>query len=163
MALRSFLLSPAFSCLLHGLIATAVTTSSRAIAAAIFTAIYAAAFDAGIAKKLPGYVAKAAGVAGLPASSIPAFVEALASSETGKLANIPGVSPAIIAQGVAALKHAFADSLWIVYIIATPSGALACTGCLFLGDMRKTMNYHVDAPVEELHAKHHHEELNKAA
>ncbi|KAK5455817.1 hypothetical protein LTS15_005134 [Exophiala xenobiotica] len=150
----------------HGLIATAtaVTTSSRAIAAAIFTAIYAAAFDADLASKLPDYVAKAAGAAGLPTTSIPAFVEALASGDTGKLVNIPGISPSIIAQGVRALKQAFADSLRVVFIIAAPFGALACVGCLFLGDMRKTMNYHVDAPVEDLHAKQHHHDLpNKAA
>lgn len=37
-------------------------------------------------------------------------------------------------------------------------GSQACFACFFLGDMRVTMNYHVDAPVEDLHAKHHHAE-----
>jgi hypothetical protein len=32
-----------------------------------------------------------------------------------------------------------------------------------LGHMRKTMNYHVDAPVEDLHAKHAHHTGAQAA
>ena len=133
--------------------ATAVTTSSRAIAATIFTAVYAAALNNRIGTKLPAYVAKAAAMAVLPPSSIEAFVGALASNDTTALAKIAGVTPAIIGAGVAALKQAFADSVRVVYMIAAPFGALACIACFFLGDMRKKMDYRVDAPIEELHAK----------
>ncbi|KIW78982.1 hypothetical protein Z517_08822 [Fonsecaea pedrosoi CBS 271.37] len=145
----------------HSLIATAtaVTTSSRAVAATVFTAIYAAALNTRLGTNIPNGVAGAAAKAGLPASSIPTFVEALAAGNTAALSSIPGVTPTIIAAGVAALKQAFADSIRVVYIIAAPFGALACIACLFLGDLRKTMNYVVDAPVEDLHAKkhtHHH-------
>jgi hypothetical protein len=138
--------------------ATAVTTSSRAIAATVFTAIYAAALNNRLKVDLPTYIAKAAAMAGLPAASIPAFVGALASSDTAALPKIPGVTPAIIGAGVVALKQAFADSVRVVYMIAAPFGALACILCFFLGDMSKKMDYRVDAPVEELHAKadHHH-------
>jgi hypothetical protein len=142
----------------HHLIATAtaVTTSSRAVAATVFTAIYAAALSSRLGKDIPSYTAKAALSAGLPVSSLHAFVEALASGNTAALAKIPGVTPKIIGLGVAALKQALADSIRVVYIIAAPFGALACIACLFLGDLRKTMNYRVDAPVEDLHAKPHH-------
>ena len=105
---------------------------------------------------IASYTAKAALSAGLPVSSLHAFVEALASSDTAALSKIPGVTPTIIALGVAALKQAFADALRVVYIIAAPFGALACIACLFLGDLRETMNYRVDAPIEDLHAKPHH-------
>lgn len=143
----------------HRLIATAtaVTTSSRAVAATVFTAIYSAALNTRLSKNLPADIAAAALRAGLPASSLEAFVGALAASDTAALPSIPGVTPAIIAAGVGGLKQAFADSLRVVYIIAAPFGALACILCLFLGDLRKTMNYAVDAPVEDLHAKHHHD------
>ena len=142
----------------HHLIATAtaVTVSARAIAATTFTAIYAAALTNRLDKKLPDYIAAAALEAGLPAKSLKAFVGALAADDAAALPKIPGVTPAIIEAGVAALKQAFADSLRVVYIIAVPFGALACICCLFLGDLRKTMNYAVDAPVEELRAKHEH-------
>ncbi|ETI27892.1 hypothetical protein G647_00341 [Cladophialophora carrionii CBS 160.54] len=144
----------------HSLIATAtaVTTSSRAVAATVFTAIYAAALNDRIAANIPSGVAGAAAGAGLPAASIPAFVQALAGNQPDALSNIPGVTPAIIAVGVTALKQALADSIRVVYIIAAPFGALACVMCLFIGDLRKTMNYIVEAPVEELHAKKHHRE-----
>jgi hypothetical protein len=42
-------------------------------------------------------------------------------------------------------------------MIAAPFGALACIACFFLGDMKAVMNYHVDAQMEDLHAKNHHE------
>ena len=141
----------------HHLIATAtaVTTSSRAVAATVFTAIYAAAFDTRLGTKLPNYVASAAIGAGLPPANVPAFIQALTSKNDAALAAVPGVNPSIIGAAVAALTQAFADSLRVVYIIAVPFGVLACIACCFLGDMRKTMNYMVDAPVEDLSAKHH--------
>jgi hypothetical protein len=143
----------------HRLIATAtaVTTSSRAVAATVFTAIYSAALNTRLTTNLPNDIAAAALKAGLPASSLEAFVAALAGSDTAALPQIPGVTPAIIAAGVGGLKQAYADSIRVVYIIAAPFGAVACIMCLFLGDLRKTMNYAVDAPVEDLHAKHHHD------
>jgi Fungal trichothecene efflux pump (TRI12) len=138
--------------------ATALTTSSRAVAAATFTAIYSATLNDRLAKYIPSYVAEAALRAGLPKSSLPAFVGALASNNATALPGIPGVTPLIIGAGVSALKQAFADGIRAVFIIAAPFGALACIACFFLGDMRATMNYHVDAPMENLHAKHHHGE-----
>ena len=150
----------------HHLIATAtaVVTSSRAVAATVFTAIYAAALSTRLDKDIPSYTAKAALGAGLPASSLPAFIKALAAADTAALPKIPGVTPKIIAAGVAALKQAFADSIRVVYIIAAPFGALACIACFFLGDMHKTMNYRVDAPIEDLHARpHQHDNAQPAA
>ena len=150
----------------HHLIATAtaVTTSSRAVAATVFTAIYAAALTTRLDTNLPKDVGAAALKAGLPTTSLREFIGALASNNTAALSKIPGVNPTIIASSLVALKHAFADSLRVVYIIATPFGALACIACLFLGDLRKTMNYRVDAPLEELHHKaHRHHDGTSAA
>lgn len=139
----------------HHLIATATaaTTCSRAVAAAVFTAIYSTAYEERVKKYLQANVAQAALKAGLPRGSVPAFVKALSSKDTGALSNIPGVSPTIIAAGVSASKQAYADGLRVVYIIAAPFGVLACLACFFLGDLRKVMNYGVDAPVEKLRSK----------
>lgn len=143
----------------HHLIATAtaVTTSARCVSGTAFTAIYAAAVNDSLTKNMSTYIAGAALRAGLPPTSVPAFVKALVAKETTALPKIPGVTPAIIQAGVAGLKQAFADSIRVVYIIAAPFGLLACIGCLFLGDLRTTMSYRVDAPVEKLEAKHHRE------
>lgn len=145
----------------HHLIATAtaVTTSSRAVGAMVSTAIYAAALNSGLNTKLPNYIARAVAMAGLPAKSITAFVEALAGNDQAALATIPGVTPAIIGKGVSALQQAYADSLRVIYVIAAPFALVAMILSLFVGNMRETMNYRVDAPVEDLHAKHHHEEV----
>ena len=141
--------------------ATAVSLSSRAIGATVFTAIFIAIFDRRLAARLPSYVGDAAADAGLPATSLRAFVEAIAADDTAAIAAVPDVTPTIIAAGVAALKQAFADSIRPTFIIAAAIGAAACVASLFLGDVRKTMNYRVDAPVEDLHAKarrpHQHE------
>jgi hypothetical protein len=132
---------------------TALTTSTRAM----FTAIYSTVVNNRLDKYIPSYVAKAAVRAGLPITSVPAFVGALASNNVTALPHIPGVTPLVIGSGVNALKHAFADGLRVVFMIAAPFGALACIACFFLGDMKAVMNYHVDAPMEDLHAKNHHE------
>ncbi len=139
----------------HHLIATAtaVTTSARACAATIFTAIYATSFSNRAAKLVPQYIAGAALGAGLPPTSLPAFIGALASNNQTELIAVPHVTPAVILAGVVALKQAMADSIRVVYIIAAPFGALACIACFFIGDLSKSMNYRVEAPVEDLHAK----------
>ena len=142
----------------HSLIATAsaVTTSARSIAATIFTAIYAATVTSKLTTDVPNGIGSAAIKAGLSPASVPAFVRALASNNTDTLLTVPGVTPAIIEAGVGGLKQGLADSLRVVYIIAAPFGALACIMCCFLGDLRKTMDYSVDAPVEHLHTKNQH-------
>lgn len=143
----------------HHLIATAtaLTTSSRAVSATVFTAIYAAALNTRLDKYIPTYVAEAAIRAGLPKTSVAAFVKAFASNNKAALSTVVGLKPSIIAAGVIALKQAFADGIRVVFIIAAPFGALAFISCFFLGDLKETMTYRVDAPVEDLHAKLRHE------
>ena len=98
-------------------------------------------------------MSRAVAQAGLPASSVPLFAKALLGGDATGLSKVPGVTPAIIQLGVSAFKQTFAYSMRVVFIIAAPFGALACLSCCFLGDLRSTMNYHVDAPMEKLHLK----------
>ncbi|OAQ58550.1 siderophore iron transporter [Pochonia chlamydosporia 170] len=141
----------------HHLIATAtaVATSSRAVSATSFTAIYDAALNMRLDEYIPRYVGAAALRAGLPKTSLEAFIGALASNNATALRDVAGITPAVILDGTVALKNAYADGLRVVYMIAAPFGALACIACFFLGDLKPVMNYSVEAPVEELHAKHH--------
>lgn len=111
--------------------------------------------------KIPTYLAKAAATAGLPPSSIPEFIGAVAGNDEVALQQIPGVNAEIISDGVLALRHAYADSLRLVYIIAAPFGLVACVLCFFLSDMKKQMTYRVDAPVEDLHAKRPRQEVER--
>lgn len=130
--------------------ATALTTSARAVAAAVFTAIYTATVHDKMESYIPSYIGKAAIGAGLPPSSLPAFIGALATQNPAVLPTIPGVTPLIINSGIEALKHASADGIRYVFIIAAPFSAFACVACFSLGNMKETMNYHVDAPLEDL-------------
>jgi uncharacterized membrane protein YfcA len=77
----------------HHLIATAtaVTTSTRAVSATTFTAIYAAALNTRLAKNIPSYVTEAVLQAGLPKTSVPGFVKALVGKDNTALLNIPGL------------------------------------------------------------------------
>ena len=96
----------------HHLIATAtaVTTSARAVAATVFTAIYAAAASNRADRLIPEYVSSAALGAGLPAKSLPDFIPAFAANDQPAIAAVTGVTPAILAASASALKQAFADS-----------------------------------------------------
>ncbi|KAJ5885601.1 hypothetical protein N7504_011437 [Penicillium tannophilum] len=140
----------------HRLIATATasTTCSRAVSVAVFTAVASAAMKSRLDKYIPTYTAKAALEAGLPDSSLAGFVTALTSEDTAALQKVAGVNSHIIEAGVMALKQAYADGIRIVFIIAAPFGVVAIIACIFLGDVKSVMNYGVDAPVEDLHAKH---------
>ncbi|KAK5312453.1 hypothetical protein LTR93_011324 [Exophiala xenobiotica] len=146
----------------HRLIATAtaVTVSFRAVGATVFGVVYYAALDTRLQKYLPNYIETAARTAGLQDSSIPAFVTTLITGDTTRLAAIVGVTPAIITAGQTAFKQAYADSLRVVYMITPPFGVAACIACLFLGDLRKAMDYRVEAPVEKLEAAKHRSSEN---
>lgn len=144
----------------HALIATATALmiTCRAVAATTFTAIYSAALTDRLEPKIIDYVSTAAVKAGLPLESILPFVGALAGQDMAALPMIPGVTPDIIKAGVDALQQAYADSLRVIFIIAVPFGAAACLICLLLRDQSDEMNYRVDAPVEDLHARHHRDD-----
>lgn len=130
--------------------ATAVTMSFRAFSATIFVAIYSAVLSTRLEVNIPAKLAPAVLEAGLPPASISTFIAALTANDMLALGSVNGVTPLIIAAGRVALRQAWADSLRYIYIIAAAFGALACVGSLFLGDIKRTMNYHVDAPVERL-------------
>ena len=142
----------------HHLIATstAVITSSRAVAASTFTAIYGATLTKQTGVKLPKYVAAAAIAGGVPMQYVMSFVGAFLKNDMATLKTIPEVTPGVIASALEALDHALADSFRVIYIIAIPFGAVAVILCFFIEDLSKLMTYRVEAPVEELTAKRKH-------
>ncbi|KIX07467.1 uncharacterized protein Z518_02120 [Rhinocladiella mackenziei CBS 650.93] len=137
--------------------------STRAVAATVFTAIYAAALRTQLDRKTASYDSEAALGAGLPVASLTAFLGAFLTNDADALMQVPGVTPTIVATSLAAMKQAFADSFRIIYIIAAPFGVVAVIAACFLGSVKHTMNYGVDAPVEKLHAKHYHEDTTQNA
>ncbi|KAK1054192.1 hypothetical protein LTR74_016011 [Friedmanniomyces endolithicus] len=139
----------------HALIATgtALAIASRAVSSSVFTAIYSATLTERLEPKIISYVSKAAVSHGLPVTSVKGFVEAIVAKDSEALAQLAGVTPAIIQAGIVAVKQASADSIRIVFIIAAPFGVLACLLCFLLADQSNAMTYRVDAPIEDLHAR----------
>lgn len=142
----------------HHLIATAtaMVVSCRTIAGFIFTAAYSTALNSSLETKIPSYLAQAAVQAGLPPSSIGPFIGAFAGRNQAALAQIPGVTPAVLGAAGGAFQQAFADSVRVVYEIAAPFGAVACILCLLLPSFKDIMDHKIEAPLEVRH-KHHKE------
>ncbi|KAJ9606740.1 hypothetical protein H2200_008749 [Cladophialophora chaetospira] len=132
--------------------ATALIASARAIGIAVFTAIFTVAFNRSMTSSIAKWIPRAAVLAGVPGPSIPDFVKAIANHDPN-VASIPGVTAAMVQAGILADKNALADALQVVFAIAMPFGVISAVMAYWLGSYKETMNYVVEAPVEELHAK----------
>ncbi|KEF62747.1 uncharacterized protein A1O9_00720 [Exophiala aquamarina CBS 119918] len=132
--------------------ATALVASARAIGISISTAVFTVVLSKVTASKVAAWVPDAAVAAGVPAAELSAFVTAIASSDPD-VSNIPGVTATMIQAGVMAMKNATCDALHVVFAIALPFGLISVPIAYFLGSYKDSMNYIVEAPMEELHAK----------
>jgi hypothetical protein len=84
--------------------AVGITGSVRGGVSTIGTAVYSIILANKLAQNIPALVAPAAIQAGLPSSSVSAFIGAL--SGTGNITSVPGVNQNVIAAGSAAYKLA---------------------------------------------------------
>jgi hypothetical protein len=134
--------------------ATALAITSRAIGAAIWTAVYFAILNGNLANYLKEYVTAAANRAGLSGQTIPAYVAALTGANATAVLDVPGVTEASITLGELARHNAYADSVRYAFIAAAVFAFVATVICYWIEDVKKIMTYHVDAPVEDLMPKH---------
>lgn len=68
--------------------------------------------------------------AGLPITSIPSFIEALAAQNTAALATVPGVTPSVIEAATIATKYAYQRSFEVVYLVSLAFGLLCIIASL---------------------------------
>lgn len=150
---------------------TSITTTSRAIGTystlaassitkakscypaggAVSTAVYGAVVLNRQESLLPRYIRSAVLAAGLPETSVAAYVKALIAKKPAVAAAVADVNETIMAAGVEARRQALADAFRPVYIIAVAFGVVCVGICLLLTkDLTDTMTYRVDAPVEKL-------------
>ncbi|KAG4444107.1 hypothetical protein IFR05_000460 [Cadophora sp. M221] len=122
-----------------------VRSLGGSIGLAIYNAIFTGKFSANLGTKIAGAVLPL----GLPASSLPAFIGALASSDTAALGDIPGVTPEIIGAGVGGLFEAFSIGFRYVWVAAGCFTVVAAISAIFLVDPVKEFNMHIDAPAEK--------------
>jgi hypothetical protein len=87
-----------------------------------------AIFHSRISKLLPSKIAAAALSNGLPDSSLPALIAALANNKADELEKVPGITPKIIGASVVALKEAYLESFKSVWIAVCCFSAVGVIG-----------------------------------
>lgn len=81
--------------------------------------------------------------AGLPPTSIPDFLTALASGSLPALQAVPEVSPAAIQAGVATFTQAYAKAFKIVWLATLAFGLLAVIASFFTTDIDDKLSHDV--------------------
>jgi hypothetical protein len=81
-----------------------------------------------MSKHLGHDIAAAVLPAGLPPTSIEPFIGALMSQNQALLAQIPGVTPAVIGAGVHAMQGAYLKSFEVVWIAAAVFSGVTALG-----------------------------------
>lgn len=87
-----------------------------------------AIFNSKLSSTLASGIANAVLPLGLPPSSLPLLIGALATGDTNALSSIPGISPPIIEIAFASLKQSFADSFRGVWIASAAFSAVGIVG-----------------------------------
>ncbi|KAJ7243382.1 major facilitator superfamily domain-containing protein [Mycena haematopus] len=129
--------------------ATGLAFSARAIGGAFGSAI----LDAIINNKLASYdadVGAAAIAAGLPTSSVPALLQALAG---GMASTVPGATDPVIAAATVASHNAYARAYRFAWIAIIPFVVVAMACILCLKGVAELMTEHVEATVEHVAAR----------
>ncbi len=147
-------------------ITSGLVLSVRSLGASTGLAIYQAVFSQGLSKNLVPKITGAVLPLGLPDDSLLAFLGALTTGDETALANIPGVTPEIIAAGAQALQQAYnrafsyvwatAGACTFVALICEYSSCPSCfrikkidsLGASFLRDPKHEFTGVIDAPLD---------------
>ena len=130
--------------------ATGLGFSARAIGGAFGSAVLDAIIN-GKLKSYPTTVGNAAVEAGLPKSSVPALLEALATG-TG-FSEIPGFNATIQAKTLDASHWAYAHAYRLAWASIIPFVVLALVAVMFLKGVKELMTEKVEATVEHVKPK----------
>ncbi|KEF56509.1 uncharacterized protein A1O9_06696 [Exophiala aquamarina CBS 119918] len=130
--------------------ATGLGFSARAIGGAFGSAVLDAIIN-GKLKSYPTEVGNAAVAAGLPESSVPDLLEALATG--AGFSAVPGLNPAIEAKVFDASHWAYAHAYRLAWTSVIPFVVLALVAVFFLKGVRELMTEKVEATVEHVPAK----------
>ena len=128
--------------------ASGLVISVRSLGGTIALAIYQAIFIHQL-NSLADNIAAAATSQGLASGEVSHFVQALTTRDTATLEAIPGISPEIIRAGTIALQNTYVSGFRYVWTAAAGFVVLAIVAAVFLQDVKKEFNMHIDAPVED--------------
>ncbi|KAH9211206.1 major facilitator superfamily domain-containing protein [Leptodontidium sp. 2 PMI_412] len=127
--------------------ATGLAFSARALGGAFGSAVLNSIINGKLASHYAPSVSNAATKAGLPTSSVPGLLESFASGIG--FADIPGVSPAILAAATSASENAYAAAYRLAWASIIPFVVLALVAIWFLKGVKELMTEHVEATVEK--------------
>lgn len=111
------------------------------ICAAIYTVILTNRMTATVGSQVPVAVVGA----GLPAQSVASFLLALTSGSADALGAVQGLTPAILAAGQAAYRHAAADAFRTVFLSSIAFSVLAVVLTFFTPNVDHRMTLEVSA------------------
>jgi Fungal trichothecene efflux pump (TRI12) len=118
---------------------TAITLSVRLIGGSIGYAIYFNVFETKLTSVFPEIVGTAVIKAGLPISELVPFLTALSVKNTTAIAEMHGLTPAILEAAQVGVNAAYAVAFKQIYLVSIAFGGAAILASLFLGDIRKYM------------------------
>jgi hypothetical protein len=97
---------------------------------------------------IPSIVGTAIAKAGLPITEIPAFILALVESDFTAIAQIKGVTPAVLEAANEAVSVSYLEGFKLVYYVGIGFGGAAIIASLFLGNIRR---YVTDRVAVDIH------------
>ncbi|ENH71472.1 Putative transporter C3H1.06c [Fusarium oxysporum f. sp. cubense race 1] len=127
---------------------SALMTSIRSLGGSIGLAINNAVLHNALDKELPKKIAEAALPLGLPASSLPALIQGLASQNKQAVAAVPGVTPEIAQAAVLGMKKAYLIAFRNAWIVSASFCSLLLISCFFIKEQESEFDASIDAPVE---------------
>ena len=127
---------------------TAITLSIRLIGGSIGYAIYFNVFENKLTAIIPPVVGTAVIEAGLPPLEVATFLQALVARNNTALAEIHGVTPAILLAAENAVNECYAEGFKHIYLVSIAFGGAAIIASLMLGNIRK---YMVDRVAVDIH------------
>lgn len=131
-------------------IAAGIVGGIRSLIGAICQAVYISILYNRLAHTIPAQVPPALIQAGLPASSVPAFLQAAAAGVAGIYDDVQGLTPAILEIGTAAYKHASLDAYRTVFFSSIAFSGVGILMCWFVPNVDSRMTGEVSAT---LHAR----------
>ena len=118
-------------------IAGGVCAGIRSAISAVATVVYVSVLSTRLAENLMTDVPAALASAGLPVTSVEAFITAIYAGTPNAFSGVPGVSKSIIGAGVAAYQRANVDAYRLVWLITIAFSGLALVLAFFTENTEK--------------------------
>ncbi|KAF2814997.1 fungal trichothecene efflux pump [Mytilinidion resinicola] len=122
-------------------LSSGMLASIRAAGGSIAVAVYSTILTNRLSETIPSMVGGAAVAAGLPSSEVPAV---LAAVSTGNLAEVPGITTAVITAVAGSVPFAYAAAFKTVYLASLGFGGIAIIGSLFTKNPKKHLTNKIE-------------------